>query len=371
MKRLLLYSLFSIAPATAFAQIGIGTETPHKSAILDIKSPNSGVLIPRVTLTSGTDRASIANGNPANGLLVYNTGADANFAGSGFYYWNGGANGEWVRFNESTSAQPSVIDLQCSNASLSPAKYVGGSSFYGKLTVPYSGGNGGYYASGGALTPSPANGTLTYTLQADKLANGSGNLVYIVSGTPTTTSPTTTTFKIDFGGKSCETKQGTGNIIEPTKYARKTVPINADTPDQSVLTLDNLLVRFNIKNANAEVGFLEIATTTQQHVTWIYHKAGRGQANIETYGQMTPGPTTWTRLVKTNATGENLLGENLNAFYRDVATLQITLHENNEVYRVVVNTNGDIPSAGQVAAVTPKVTLFIEKFGDKNDKLTQ
>lgn len=72
-----------------FAQnIGINSTgaTPDNSAMLDISAANKGLLIPRVSLTSTTDVATITS--PQTSLLVYNlnagitgTGAD----GTGFY----------------------------------------------------------------------------------------------------------------------------------------------------------------------------------------------------------------------------------------------------------------------------------------------
>ncbi len=48
--------------------VGIGTNAPDSSAILDLSATNKGVLVPRVTTVQ---RDSI--NNPANGLLVYDT----------------------------------------------------------------------------------------------------------------------------------------------------------------------------------------------------------------------------------------------------------------------------------------------------------
>lgn len=77
---------FFLISVQVFAQTGIGTTTPDASAKLDITSTNKGFLPPRVTLTSGTDNATIPN--PATGLLVYNTGTNPNLV-AGYYYWNG------------------------------------------------------------------------------------------------------------------------------------------------------------------------------------------------------------------------------------------------------------------------------------------
>ncbi|MCL2598242.1 MAG: hypothetical protein FWD66_11470, partial [Paludibacter sp.] len=51
-----------------FCQVGIGTMVPDKSAALDVKSSELGMLIPRM---SETERDNI--NNPANGLLIFNT----------------------------------------------------------------------------------------------------------------------------------------------------------------------------------------------------------------------------------------------------------------------------------------------------------
>lgn len=64
-----------------FSQIGIGTDNPNQSAILDIESTTSGLLIPRMTLAQ---RNAITL--PANGLLIYQTDG-----ATGFWYYNGTA----------------------------------------------------------------------------------------------------------------------------------------------------------------------------------------------------------------------------------------------------------------------------------------
>ena len=76
--RKLLLSLSLILSITASAQsnIGIGTSSPHSSAILDMKATDKGVLIPRM---DSSLRRGIAS--PAIGLLVYDTDYDC------FYYF--------------------------------------------------------------------------------------------------------------------------------------------------------------------------------------------------------------------------------------------------------------------------------------------
>jgi trimeric autotransporter adhesin len=72
MKKLLLFSsIILLLHISGIAQnIGIGTTTPHASAVLDVKGTSKGFLLPRMT---GPERAAIAN--PVEGLMVYDSTA--------------------------------------------------------------------------------------------------------------------------------------------------------------------------------------------------------------------------------------------------------------------------------------------------------
>lgn len=71
MKKILFILLISFHTA-AFAQVGIGTNTPHNSAILDITAIDKGILFPKMT---STQRTAIAS--PATGLHVFDTGTNS------------------------------------------------------------------------------------------------------------------------------------------------------------------------------------------------------------------------------------------------------------------------------------------------------
>jgi hypothetical protein len=92
---LLLLSVLS----ASYAQVGIGTTSPDLSSMLDITSTNSGLLIPRIPLTSISDVTTIAS--PITSLLVYNSG----FAPNGYYYWNGTI---WVQLAVGTNTDWSI-----------------------------------------------------------------------------------------------------------------------------------------------------------------------------------------------------------------------------------------------------------------------
>lgn len=74
----LVTSLIFPKSASSFAQgnVGIGTTTPHSSALLEMNTTNKGLLTPRVSDTNNIT-------NPATGLLIYLTTSNT------FYYFNG------------------------------------------------------------------------------------------------------------------------------------------------------------------------------------------------------------------------------------------------------------------------------------------
>ncbi len=82
-------ALFLYVPFFLNAQVGIGTTSPHTSAVLELSSNNSGLLIPRMT---ESQRVNDIN-NPTAGLLVYQTDGV-----EGFYYFDGGTSA-WIALN--------------------------------------------------------------------------------------------------------------------------------------------------------------------------------------------------------------------------------------------------------------------------------
>lgn len=121
MKKLLLLLLVLMGTAT-FAQVGIGTAKPNKSAMLDVDGGSGkGVLIPRVALPTTTNTGlingySTTTGYPAS-LLVYSTGATG--VAAGYYYWSGGLvadGGKWNRLSIDTpnSVTPTTVSMTAS-----------------------------------------------------------------------------------------------------------------------------------------------------------------------------------------------------------------------------------------------------------------
>ncbi|MCS6978748.1 MAG: hypothetical protein NZM15_01440, partial [Flavobacteriales bacterium] len=101
MRKILLLALLLVSVNGWSQNVGINTDgsSPDASAILDIKSTDRGLLVPRVSLTNVSSASPVSS--PATGLLVYNTNATVTGGhGAGFYYWNGT---QWVRLDASNS----------------------------------------------------------------------------------------------------------------------------------------------------------------------------------------------------------------------------------------------------------------------------
>ena len=91
MKIKLLISVLSILFAFSIqAQVGIGTETPESSSMLDISSTSKGILVPRMT-----ENQKNAISTPAQGLLVFQTNGTV-----GFYSYDGSS---WLHLIDGSS----------------------------------------------------------------------------------------------------------------------------------------------------------------------------------------------------------------------------------------------------------------------------
>jgi hypothetical protein len=90
MKNIVLTFLI-LSAGLSYAQVGVGTNSPHTSAALDIESTTKGLLTPRMT---AAQRAAI--GTPANGLVVYQTDGT-----QGLYCY---VNGSWSAVSSGITA---------------------------------------------------------------------------------------------------------------------------------------------------------------------------------------------------------------------------------------------------------------------------
>jgi hypothetical protein len=84
--------ILAVCSISATGQVSISTDgsAPDGSAMLDVKSTNKGILLPRVELSALNSNGPVVT--PAIGLQVYNTstaGTPPNNVTPGYYCWNG------------------------------------------------------------------------------------------------------------------------------------------------------------------------------------------------------------------------------------------------------------------------------------------
>ncbi len=92
-----------------------------------------------------------------------------------------------------------ISSLSCANASNNGTLTQGSIAISVNSSIPYTGGNGGTY-NGQTVSSSGVTG-LTATLSSGIFSNGTGNLIYTISGTPLAGG--TASFALNIGGKSC------------------------------------------------------------------------------------------------------------------------------------------------------------------------
>ncbi|ARN77289.1 hypothetical protein BST97_04440 [Nonlabens spongiae] len=78
--------LTNIDDRETVGEVGIATNFPHPSSVLEVYSEDKGLLVPKVALLSSSDTATIPR--PVNSLLVYNTNG-TNSLSEGFVFFDG------------------------------------------------------------------------------------------------------------------------------------------------------------------------------------------------------------------------------------------------------------------------------------------
>ena len=214
---------------TSDGSVGVGTTSPDASSILELNvdglnsGSKKGFLGPKVSLTSNSDTLTIPN--PAKGLLVYNLGDNPNFKYNGYIYWSGT---DWRTLAGNPLVPGSIQNLTCNAVMAYPSFYSSGTPYSGIMTIPYTGGDGGFFPE---QTIGPVNG-LTARIETGQFSIGNGTLKYYVTGTPTVSTPEITTFNINIAGKNCAAKIGAGEGIAPGEHIYyKTPGITGDFGD--------------------------------------------------------------------------------------------------------------------------------------------
>jgi hypothetical protein len=150
-------------------------------------------------LTATLQPGNLANGN---GNITYSISGTPTAAGTASFAISFGGQTCTlnITINDGMPLMPEIQTLDCANAIISPLAFIN-TAFIGTATIAYTGGNGAAYPFAGPLVASIGVEGLTASIQPGTLANGNGNLVLAITGTPTATG--TANFAIDFGGVAC------------------------------------------------------------------------------------------------------------------------------------------------------------------------
>jgi len=193
MKQLLTLIFFFLFSFKSYSQnVGIGTNTPHASAALEIKDSTKGILIPRMTMAQ---RNAIQN--PAEGLMVYQTDFE-----TGFWYFNT----TWKKFNmtsEGTISRPlERIGIQTNDLWICPTNVykvevqlwgggggggtgsTGGTGGYNKAIISVVPGNSYTITIGAGGQPNQTGGTSNFNNMLYAEGGGPGSGGYMGYGAP-------------------------------------------------------------------------------------------------------------------------------------------------------------------------------------------
>ncbi len=150
MKNIKIISLLTAIFLTqlSFGQVGIGTETPDTSSVLDVSSTNQGVLLPRVSLSNVTDTSLDGVNTAATGLLIWNSNASVTGGdGVGYYSFNGTS---WEKIT-TTSYDDGVI-LKAVSTTSSTSLAQGSDLIHSLNSVAINMGGGSYDTATGTYT---------------------------------------------------------------------------------------------------------------------------------------------------------------------------------------------------------------------------
>lgn len=183
--------LFFIIGSVIYGQVGINTSKPSVESILDIQSPNRGILLPRLALTGTQNAAPLVSHE--TGLLLYNTTTSSDVTER--YYYNDGT--QWFGIS---NIQDVDITLEGQNNHVSQG-------VYSTIMGAYNTGIGQYnfrYGSAGT-----SNLAIGYFVMSRASVSGSHNIGF---GIRTVHNVTSGSANIGFGNASGRASSGNNNL---------------------------------------------------------------------------------------------------------------------------------------------------------------
>lgn len=181
MKRLGLMLCYILTTAiwSQAQNVGINATgaTPDASAMLDIASTNTGLLIPRVALTATNAAGPITT--PATSLLVYNTataGTAPNNVVPGYYFWNGTA---WIQLLTPSNASNVAWSLTGNAGTNAATNFIGTTD---DRAMVYKSNNQSFLEMGSRSTLGLVQGFTDYTDGTEKVSHLRSSLQFEAAG---------------------------------------------------------------------------------------------------------------------------------------------------------------------------------------------
>ncbi len=311
--------LLSLMSSLTYSQVGIGTNTPHSSSIVDVSATNKAFLLPRLT---SEQRASISS--PANGLVIFCT--------------NCGTNGEMQVY--STSAWKNVLDgavaLSTPTLSTTAVSNISYTTVTAGGTVTYS------------ETTVSARGVCWSTSQNPTLASSTlliGNGTGVFSSSITGLTLNTTYFLRAYATNSTGTSYG--NQVTFTTLAA--IPASFATTTSSAITGYSATISSNITSNNgATVTSRGVCYSTTQNPTTANNPqtngSGNGAYDINITGLLA-NTTYYVRSYAINSAGTGYSDEiSFTTGIRSLPTL--TTSTANPITATTGSSGGNITSSG-------------------------
>ncbi|MCU7616432.1 hypothetical protein NZ698_04420 [Chryseobacterium sp. PBS4-4] len=348
-NNLLLISLLSVFSINKIqAQVGIGTATPHSSAILQLNDPKKGLLLTSIALTSISDATTIPS--PATGLLIWNNGTGG-LSPTGFYYWN---TGQWNYISPGNSTS-------------------GGSSGTGWTT----GGNAGSYAGSNTTM---SFGTTTYDDLVFKVNNiiagrlGVNNSVQFGTGSSAAQDASAIGYNSAAAGYQ---SLAMGYNAKTTSNSETALGFNAQTSNQNSTALgsgskglgqNSIALGYNSQtNAYNSTALGSGSNAGAQNATAIGYGATTNQANAIVLGDSSAnvgiGTSTPNTNVKIDVNGQYKLGEKGSVHKNQISFNQYpSVSISNLGVGATTTLNIPIPSGFEPSST--KATIIVTPAGD-------
>lgn len=170
-----------------------------------------------------------------------------------------------------------VSGLSCTATTFS-ATATAGTAYIGTSTVPYTGGNGGVYATGATISSTGVTG-LTATLAAGTLVTGAGAATFAITGTPTSSG--TATFAITLGGQSCTLSLPVATAGTTTETPTTGTAWSVDT---DIATIVKMAEAFKATLSATQIAALQYTYTKTQAQKWSNFPESiyRGRVGLQT-----------------------------------------------------------------------------------------